>query len=307
MRRLKYDGIGDYYRSNILLIGLERSMSKVIPIFYLPKEYEEDMKLLAEGILANDGLTIKSAVSWLQGKLIAHSGPKAGSPMSATTIKNYLAGFYVLDLFKANNNFYRDLTPGRTVPLSLQSKIEVIQALKFVLEAKSFNEKLTQVCSQYSQIVKTYSSDRQLLKDKYQLGDNPAPALIRQLLIEHCGYSFIGNHQKNPVGYLELVYAEQIEINNYLQLMNFIINNYQKYAQNNMGLVPLSHVLNRLKEVSDYRDDEIKSFLIKLRITNRIELRMTKSQLAENLGIELIDIQGIKYGFMKILDYTMVG
>ena len=122
-------------------------MSKVIPIFYLPKEYEEDMKLLAEGILANDGLTIKSAVSWLQGKLIAHSGPKAGSPMSATTIKNYLAGFYVLDLFKANNNFYRDLTPGRTVPLSLQSKIEVIQALKWVLEATSFNEKLTQVCS----------------------------------------------------------------------------------------------------------------------------------------------------------------
>jgi hypothetical protein len=282
-------------------------MSKVIPIFYLPKEYEEDMKLLAEGILANDGLTIKSAVSWLQGKLIAHSGPKAGSPMSATTIKNYLAGFYVLDLFKANNNFYRDLTPGRTVPLSLQSKIEVIQALKWVLEATSFNEKLTQVCSQYSQIVKTYSSDRQLLKDKYQLGDNPAPALIRQLLIEHCGYSFIGNHKKNPVGYLELVYSEQIEINNYLQLMNFVISNYQKYAKNNMGLVPVSHVVNRLKEVSDYRDDEIKSFLVRLRITNRIELRMTKSQLAENLGIELIDIQGIKYGFMKILDYTMVG
>lgn len=89
--------------------------------------------------------------------------------------------------------------------------------------------------------------------------------------------------------------------------MNFIINNYKDYAKKNMGLVPLSYLLKNLKEVSDYRDDEIKSFLIKLRITNRIELRMTKSQLAENLGIELIDIQGIKYGFMKILDYTMVG
>ena len=131
--------------------------------------------------------------------------------------------------------------------------------------------------------------------------------MIRQLLIEHCGYSFIGNHKKNPVGYLELVYSEQIEINNYLQLMNFVISNYQEYAKKNMGLVPVSHVVNRLKEVSDYRDDEIKSFLVRLRITNRIELRMTKSQLAENLGIELIDIQGIKYGFMKILDYTMVG
>jgi hypothetical protein len=74
-----------------------------------------------------------------------------------------------------------------------------------------------------------------------------------------------------------------------------------------MNLVPISYVINRLKEVSDYKDDEIKSFLIKLRITNRIELRMTKSQLAENLGIELIDIKGVKYGFMKILDYTMVG
>ncbi len=100
---------------------------------------------------------------------------------------------------------------------------------------------------------------------------------------------------------------QKLKIANYLALMNFIVNNYQDYAKKNLNLVPISYVLNRLKEVSDYDNDEIKSFLIKLRIINRIELRTTKSQLADNLGIELVDIKGVKYGFMKILDYTIVG
>lgn len=291
-------------------------MFKIIPVFHLPKKNNlednlEDMKVLAEGLIANDGQTVKSAVLWLQRKLVAHSGPKAGSPMSATTIKNYLVGFYVLDLFKANNNFYHDLTPATTVSLSLQSKIEVIQPLKWVLEATSdgaFKERLTKVCSQYSQIVKTYNYDRQLLKENYDIGENTSPALIRKLLTEYCGYSYIGKpKQNNPIGYLEIFYQDKVEIDNYLKLMNFIIKNYQDYAKNNMGLVPISFVLNHLKELTNYQDDEIKSFLIKLRITNRIELRITKSQLANNLGIELIDIKGVKYGFIKILDYTIVG
>jgi hypothetical protein len=292
-------------------------MPKIIPIFYLPKEYPEDMRILVEALVANNGQTLKAALSWLEGKLVthkAHKGKPAGTLMSATTIKNYLAGFYALDLFKANNNFYRDLTPTRTVSLSVHSKIEVIQPLKWILEAssiESFKERLTQVCSQYSHIVKTYCYDRQLLKDKYGIADKREPAffsLIRKFLIDHCDYSYIGKpKQNNPVGYLEIFYQDKLEITNYLVLMNFIIKNYQDYATKNMNLVPISYVINRLKEVSDYKDDEIKSFLIKLRITNRIELRMTKSQLAENLGIELIDIKGVKYGFMKILDYTMVG
>lgn len=282
-------------------------MSKTIPVFYLPKKYPEDMRIIAEGLVANDGQTVKSTVLWLQGKLIAHEGKKAGNPMSDTNIKNYLAGFYVLDLFNVNNSFYRNLTLAKRASVTLQSKIEVIQSLKLVLEAtslESFEEKFTQLCCQYSHIVKIYNSDRQLLKEKYGLPESPSSLLLQQLLTKYCDYSYIGNP---GIGYLNRFYADKIEIDTYISLFKFIINNYQEYANKNMGLVPISHVLNRLKELSYYRDDEIKNFLVRLRITNRIELRMTKAQLAKNLGIELIDIQGIKYGFIKILDYNMVG
>lgn len=111
----------------------------------------------------------------------------------------------------------------------------------------------------------------------------------------------------NYVKLLDRQPADLIKITDYLVLMNFIINNFQDYATKNLDLVPISYVISQLKEVSDYKDDEIKSFLVKLHIIHRIELRVTKSQLAENLGIELIYIKGVKYGFMKILDYTTVG
>lgn len=284
-------------------------MSKIIPVFHLPKDNLEDMKVLAEGLVANDGQTVKSAVLWLQGKLVAHSGPKAGSPMSDTTIKNYLAGFYVLDLFKANNNFYRELTPDIVVSLPIHSKIEVIHPLKWVLEAtsvESFKERLTQVCSQYSQIVKTYTYDRQLLKDKYELGEKSSPALIRKLLIEHCGYSHIGNpKQNNPVGYLEIFYQDKVEIDNYIKLLDFIQRNYGDSAKKTLGLIPIANIMNHLKEVSHYTEEEFKQQLIQLQLTHRIELRTTKSQLARNMGIELIDIRGVNYGFIKLLEPAM--
>ena len=71
--------------------------SKVIPKFYLPKEHPEDMKLLVEGLVTHNRQPLKSSVLWLQEKLTAHQGRTTGKTKSATTIKNYLAGFYVLD------------------------------------------------------------------------------------------------------------------------------------------------------------------------------------------------------------------
>ena len=35
-------------------------MSKIIPIFYLPKEYEEDIRILSEGLVANNGQSLKA-------------------------------------------------------------------------------------------------------------------------------------------------------------------------------------------------------------------------------------------------------
>lgn len=277
-------------------------MSKIIPVFYLPKKYPEDMRLLAEGLVANDGQTLKSAVSWLQGKLVAHEGRKAGNPMSDTTIKNYLAGFYILDLFKANNKLYSEATLLKRASVPIQATIKVISPLRTILDSKSvesFNESLTQVCSQHSQLVKTYNFDRRLLQEKHQLEEKSNPAKIQQLLIEYCGYSYVGHP---GVGYLDLFYTDKVQIDNYLKFLQVIIDNYGEMARQNLGLIPLANVFERLKQVSDYREEEFKRYLLQLKLTNRIELRTTKSQLAENMGIELVDIQGTKYGFMKLVE-----
>lgn len=288
-------------------------MKKIIPIFHLPQEYPHEMKTIVQGLVANDGKQLKSVVLWLKNHLtVQKEGKTFGNPKSKPVIENYLRGFYAIDLFKQDDILYYEanpetrLTSKHWVRISSNSRIRVIKPLFYILNSPSieaFNEYFNQICFRQSQIVRTYISDRQILKEKHNIPDNPNISLLRQLLVEHCNYSYIGNP---GIGYLDRFYIDKIQINSYLQLMQFIINNFSEYAKNNMGLVPISNVLNFLKEVSDFRDDEIKTFLIRLRITNRIELRVTKSQLAENLGIELIDIQGIKYGFIKILDYTTV-
>ena len=158
-------------------------MSKIIPVFYLPKEYPEDMRILAEALVTNNGQTLKTVLSWLEGKLVthkAHKGNPAGTPMSATTIKNYLAGFYVLDLYKADGRLYSETQSDKTrASISVRDKIEAIAPLENLLETSSsvevFNEKLTQTCSQYSQIVKDYNRDRSILDNKARLPENPQP------------------------------------------------------------------------------------------------------------------------------------
>lgn len=282
-------------------------MSKMIPVFHIPKEYPEDMRILAKGLVANNGQTVKDALSWLEGKLVTHKphkGKPAGIPMSAKTIQNYLAGFYVLDLYQADGQFYSETkTEKNRASISVRAKIQVINPLEDLigqsLSIEIFNENLTQIGCQHSQIVKNYNSDRAILDDKDRLPENPKPAQLQELLLKHCGYSFVG---QPGVGYLDRFYRDKISIDNYLSLLDFIVKNYGEQAQKSLGLVPLAQIFTHLKQVSEYTEDEFKKHLIQLQLTHRIELRTTKSQFARNIGIDLVDIRGVKYGFIKILE-----
>lgn len=287
-------------------------MSKIIPVFYLPKEYPEDMRILTQGLVASNGQTLKAALSWLEGKLVthkAHKGKPAGTPMSATTIKNYLAGFYVLDIYKADGQLYSETKPEKTrLSISVQSKIEVIKPLETLAKKSSsvevFNEKFTQICSQYSQIIKDYTKDRFLLYEKHQLSENPEPSQLEKLLIQHCGYSYVGNP---GVGYLDLFYRDKIQIENYLNLLEFIVKNYGDLAHKSLGLVPVAQIRDRIMtQGSDYSEEDFNRHLTQLRLTHRVELITTKSQLAQNIGIDLVEISGIRYGFLKVIQPALV-
>lgn len=266
------------------------------------------MRILVEALVANNGQTLKAALSWLEGKLVthkAHKGKPAGTLMSATTIKNYLAGFYALDLYQVDGHVYSETNTEKTRPsISVQSIIHVIKPLENLAHnspsIEAFNENLTQICSQYSQLVIDYTNARFKLHKIHQLSENPEPALLQKLLIQHCGYSYVGNP---GVGYLDLFYRHKIQIDNYLNLLDFIFKNYGDIAQKSLGLVPVAQIRdNIVNQVSDYTEEDLKKHLIQLQLTHRIELRTTKSQLARNMGIELIDIRGVKYGFIKLLE-----
>jgi hypothetical protein len=286
-------------------------MSKIIPTFYIPKDYPEDMRILAKGLAANNGKTLKDTLSWLEGKLVTHEIRKAkpaGTPMSATTIKNYLAGFYVLDLYKAEGQLYSETKTEKTRPsISVRAKIQVIKPLENLEKNSSyievFDETFTQIVCQHSQLVKDYNQAYCLLDEKKCLPENPTHAKLQELLVQHCGYSFVGNP---GVGYLKLFYRDKISIDNYLNLFEFIVKNYGDQAQKSQGLVPLAQIFTHLKQVSDYTEEEFNRHLTQLRLTHRVELITTKSQLAQNIGIELVKISGIKYGFLKVIQPALV-
>jgi hypothetical protein len=241
-------------------------------------------------------------VNSLFGKITSHTGKTKGKSKSKTTIKNYLTGFYVLDLFSSDNLFYSDTAPSEKVSISINSVIEITPTLKDCLHSSSvdsFNEKLTDLCTEKSLLIKKYNSDRNFLKEKHDLPENPTPSLIQQMLVKHCDYSYVGNP---GVGYLDRFYQDKIQIDSYLKLIGFILRNYGDSTHKHLGLIPIADILDHLKKVSDYTDEEFKKHLIQLQLTRRIELKMTKSQVAKNIGINLIDIRGVKYGFIKILE-----
>ena len=296
-------------------------MIKVIPSFHYPKyepntvfENEEQLKkelLIVEAIIKNDGQTLRSLRDSLFGNLIADKGKNIGKPIQKGTIKNYLTGFYVLDLFSCNNLFYSDTVPSPKVSISLDSTINAVQGLKDCLIYSSSivrHENIIRFCGEKSILVKNYNRDLNFLMEKEILSKNAVLSEIREKLIKHCNYDYIPDPAKSEtgLGYLNLFYQDKVQIDSYLTLMNFILEKCGDYARQNMGLVPICEVLSQLHQVSDYAEEEIKKFLIRLKITNRIELRMTKTQLAKNLGIDLVNIQGVKYGFLKILDYSLV-
>lgn len=288
---------------------METMKNKIIPIFYLPKENPEDIRLLLKGLTENDGQTLKSVVTWLQGKLIAHSGPRTGQPMKEDTIKRYLYGIYALDLFKADHKFYRDIKPRKRVSVPIQAEIRVDSRISTLITIESeelFKRKFTQICFSASQLLESYSADRQFLKENFGLGDNFSIDEIRKLLLEHCGYSYAGSEKSNKsVGYLEIFYQEKIQIDNYLSVLNFIVKNFSEIANKNLGLVPIADIMNRLKSQTDHDEETLKLYIQQLQLTNQIELRSTKSQLAKNMNIELVDISGVKYGFVKIPDLVI--
>lgn len=277
-------------------------MKKVIPKFYLPKKYPEDMQLLTKGLVESNGETLRTVISWLQSRLLSHEGATAGKPMARGTISNYLSGFYTLDLFRVDGNLYSDGEPRERASVNPSSKVEVIEPLKQTLQAKtldSFNENLTQLCTNHSQVVKQYNSDRLILQEKHGLDRQPKPSRLQELLMKHCGYAYVG---QPGVGYLDLFYLDKITIDDYLNLLAFIRKNYSETAQRNLGLIPIADILQSLKQVTDYSEDDFKSHLMQLHLTNRLELRTIKSQLANNIGIQLVEIGGTKYGFVKLLE-----
>jgi hypothetical protein len=85
-------------------------------------------------------------------------------------------------------------------------------------------------------------------------------------------------------------------------LLEFIKANFEKGAKI-MWLIALQDVFNRVEESGKfpaYTKEDIVKELTCLRLLSKIRLLTTKSMLAKNIGIELFDIDGIHYGFLKI-------
>ncbi len=120
-------------------------------------------------------------------------------------------------------------------------------------------------------------------------------------LKNRCGYTEV---IQEGLGSLNIFLEDKTNIDSYLSLFKFINLNYSKLAQENFGLIPIGKVVDDLKRKSNYQEDEFKSFLMQLKYTNRIVLKTTKSQLAKSRNLELMDIHGIRYGFLKLIDST---
>lgn len=86
-------------------------------------------------------------------------------------------------------------------------------------------------------------------------------------------------------------------------LLEFIKDEFSETIKRNMGNLALSEVFERVEKSGKfpaYTERDIAQELVILRILNKINLKVCKSLLAKNLGIELVEINGIRYGFLKI-------
>lgn len=86
-------------------------------------------------------------------------------------------------------------------------------------------------------------------------------------------------------------------------LLEFISKEFEGRIKEALGYVPLQDVFKRVEESGKfpaYTRKDIAQELISLRLIHKIRLITTKRMLAQNLGIELFEINGINYGFLKI-------
>ena len=93
---------------------------------------------------------------------------------------------------------------------------------------------------------------------------------------------------------------------NYLNLLEFIVKNYGDLAQKSLGLIPIAQIRDQIiAQVANYSEEDFNRHLTQLRLTHRVELITTKSRLAQNIGIDLVEISGIRYGFIKLTSKNM--
>jgi hypothetical protein len=88
-------------------------------------------------------------------------------------------------------------------------------------------------------------------------------------------------------------------------LLDFLKSSFQEESKKSLGMIALQEVLKRVKGSGKwpaFTEDDIVDELARLYLLGRIELVTTKSGLARAIGIELVRIRGIHYGFMKIVD-----
>ena len=89
-------------------------------------------------------------------------------------------------------------------------------------------------------------------------------------------------------------------IDNPSQLLELISDIYMQ-SEGSLGLVSISQILPYIKDMSGYTEKKFKEHLIYLELTHQIKLKTTSSRFALNMGIALIYIQGVSYGYIKIL------
>lgn len=84
------------------------------------------------------------------------------------------------------------------------------------------------------------------------------------------------------------------------ELIQRIVRDFPEYMRDNLGIVPLYLIFEKYEE----SEEEIKDALRKLKYDPRVEVRITKTKLAENLGWKLYDLygNGVNFGCIKIKD-----
>lgn len=64
------------------------------------------------------------------------------------------------------------------------------------------------------------------------------------------------------------------------------------------GLMPLNPIISKVV-ANNVERPHIEKALVRLNIQGKVELRTTKTGVAKSLGVDLVDIRGVKYGFLK--------